>query len=622
MKRLIAFALFLLPALICNKAFAAEWWVSSSSGTDNVTCGSAGSPCATGNYLWNTRGMAGGDTAHFYNGGSTHTAISNPPNGSAGAYTQIIGDDDGKQLVAITGGGSAASIDISGSTQKQYIKFKNFKGFNNGENSTFIAVSDDGTAVVDEHNNLIFEHIFSSGTARGSGSSNCGNIEMAKVRNSTVTYFAAVGQCRNMLMSYGTTSVEWSTGVIRRDYNGSDGNPSHGLSVYNSIYTLSTNLLFIDGRGPVPSNVSDHGAVYSPGNLPNPGASPYSSADDNIYKRIVVVNHKADSGEIGIACEGGGTGGGNNKRNIFEDLAVHGSAYGMSFPNRNDDYRVRRVSITSMSVIGIYAGNANGGTGGSLQSIFVSSCGTGLSAAPSPTGSNIVGNGTNYSGSSAGTGTISTAALQKYIIRVETGSVNKGAGVQGEDIGANIDRFYDPTATVPTKFMWPWPDEDRIRTFICSVRMSTFCLTNDSTGKAMTLSTYILTQLNYPYPAEYSATTSQGCSGTSLNPSLTNITTGSFTASWTAGPGNYVLVVDDNSDFSSPVSSGTVTSNSWGVGDLSPNTLYYVEVKNIADPDCAYSSTSGTTLQVSSGSGAAKIKMGGSIGIKGSLIYR
>lgn len=85
-----------------------------------------------------------------------------------------------------------------------------------------------------------------------------------------------------------------------------------------------------------------------------------------------------------------------------------------------------------------------------------------------------------------------------------------------------------------------------------------------------------------------------GAATTNLHPSLGSITQTAITASWDNVGTNQLRVWDNDSDFSSPISSGNATTPDTQ-GSLTCGTQYYFEVKVSTEPDGGYSSTNGTT---------------------------
>ena len=104
-----------------------------------------------------------------------------------------------------------------------------------------------------------------------------------------------------------------------------------------------------------------------------------------------------------------------------------------------------------------------------------------------------------------------TIASLKYPVRVETGSVLKGAGSSGTDIGSNVvnrygidgSRFNEPNYnSLSANALWPWPNQNRIKREMCVATTRGFCAagTRLDGSKSVTLTSYIWEQLGNPVP--------------------------------------------------------------------------------------------------------------------------
>lgn len=109
----------------------------------------------------------------------------------------------------------------------------------------------------------------------------------------------------------------------------------------------------------------------------------------------------------------------------------------------------------------------------------------------------------------------------------------------------------------------------------------------------------------YNFSAPLSGSITTCLSGTPSTPTLSNETTNSIQASWTAFPGatSYRLDVSTNSSFSSFVSGYqdlVVNGVNYYITGLNPNTLYYVRVRahNESCPSSSSSSVNKTTLKI------------------------
>jgi len=93
----------------------------------------------------------------------------------------------------------------------------------------------------------------------------------------------------------------------------------------------------------------------------------------------------------------------------------------------------------------------------------------------------------------------------KYLVRIEEGSELKGTGYKGGDYGANVikrygvdgTRYGDPGYNVLTdEDLWPWPNEDRIKSDMSSASKRGFC------ADGTTLTKYIWEYLGNKIPEE------------------------------------------------------------------------------------------------------------------------
>lgn len=201
-------------------------------------------------------------------------------------------------------------------------------------------------------------------------------------------------------------------------------------------------------------------------------------------------------------------------------------------------------------------------------------------------------------------------------IASRTETVYVGAGKNGRNIGASIrwkrgnDGTYNDEAGARTlrvgESLWPYPYENRIKTLFGKADEGSSATNNSSNDEQRGFANLSSTRTLSAYIWEFDGTVSpdfvfgaagESCAGTSLNPSFSNITDSSLDVSWTSvgGSANYVKVIDDNSDFSSPVSSVTEVTASKSYSGLNASTQYYFKVKLSTEPDCAYTQTSGST---------------------------
>ena len=221
-----------------------------------------------------------------------------------------------------------------------------------------------------------------------------------------------------------------------------------------------------------------------------------------------------------------------------------------------------------------------------------------------------------------------------------TNSANLGTGLGGGNIGATIIYHRggrDDTYSTPgnkdintNRPRWPIENDWAIKSVLCSSDTGAHATSNSGNvewrgvcATTNSISYYIWNQLGGGCPTGFCPETmvaAEPCNGTTLSPSISNITSSSLDATWTSvgGSANYVKVIDDNSDFSSPVSSLTETTASKSYSGLSSSTQYFFQVKLSTEADCAYSGTNGTTSAPAAPTGTPqKLQFQGSMTIRG-----
>lgn len=106
----------------------------------------------------------------------------------------------------------------------------------------------------------------------------------------------------------------------------------------------------------------------------------------------------------------------------------------------------------------------------------------------------------------------------------------------------------------------------------------------------------------------FAITLAAGISGSNLAPFIVPfVNVSSFSVNWSSAGASYVAVVSTNSDFSFPISSGTLTKRTTNYSSLPQYTTFYFEVKNATGSDSEYSGaistvTLGTNLGAAVGS--------------------
>ena len=138
--------------------------------------------------------------------------------------------------------------------------------------------------------------------------------------------------------------------------------------------------------------------------------------------------------------------------------------------------------------------------------------------------------------------------------------------------------------------------------------------------------TTYFSQVKISTETDYNSSISSLTYRTNLSPSAGSITTSGFTISWNTVM-DVTRVVDNNSDFSSPASSGVVSSaNSDAITGLDPSTLYYWQIKPSTDGTGSYGGGTATTSAEQPGGGVTLFsgprRTGGKINVTGTVIIK
>lgn len=155
----------------------------------------------------------------------------------------------------------------------------------------------------------------------------------------------------------------------------------------------------------------------------------------------------------------------------------------------------------------------------SVTNVVVKGFNRGINSSITPSYTDTFGGNMLYNQTTPTVGVHSTNPLAdggtpsiKYPVRIEAGSLLKGAGQGGADIGANLVNRYGAEGTyygtsnynsLSNQALWPWPNEARIKKEMCVGTTRGFC----STGKRLdginpiTLTSYIWESLGNPIPA-------------------------------------------------------------------------------------------------------------------------
>jgi hypothetical protein len=437
---------------------------------------------------------AGTGTIHWNNGANSAQP---PSGGSLSAMTYIHALNPGNVTI------SGSELFIGRSTRKdRFIRIEGitFEGGGSLYNADYVTIKECG-----------FHGSFGIGTNDHNEFSDNNLIEDV--------WIWASGE-RIIAINYRSHNNVWRRVVVRGDGCGSgncagSGNPNVGITVYDSNNVSLQNVIVVDRiLAPTDEPYGDFAvAQHTPearyyfgqsewlGTLsikaPDAGYIMEPDVGGTVDPTIRISNAVAFApADAGFNIARAGT------NNLLENLTVISSGF--------DGIRVAPELTTGVLRNAIVAGAGNRGINSKYAPAFVD-----------------VFNATGgaYSQTSCSTGCFSsnpqadgpTPSL-RFLTRIEEGSLLKGAGFNGADIGANIlfrygadgSRFgetdYNTVTAVP---LWPWPNEARIKKEMCVDSGVTrgFCSAAAPLGSGgnipvvTTLTTYIWEALGSPIPS-------------------------------------------------------------------------------------------------------------------------
>jgi hypothetical protein len=414
---------------------------------------------------------SGGDTIIVHDGTYTDS-ITTVPAGTAGAYTVIKALNDGG--VNITG---TLFLPVSTSA---YLQFEGLK-WTKSEQKTIAG-----------HHLKFFRCAFSGGdtAAEGAGVA-IGDVDT----NATITKYVLFEDCwsygiggRYNFVVYLSDHIVFRRCIARHDggYGPYSGNPEAGFSNYNSQYVEFQNCMVIDSNLQTtnnPGSVSGYAywdqAFYLIYNSTCPLADCEST--DHLYIRSnISLNNLGSSyrfdgssttitipiwtNNVGIGFgEGGDVG-----------AIINGGSGTLSFGS----------TLLNCAYKNFTYGAADGhGSAGTIDYSFMISLGTAY-----------------YNFTDGGHNLTSAGTAWTYIPRIESGSVGptilKKIGVSGTLYG---DTGYADTTT---DNLWPWPNEDRIKTDMAAVSNRGFTAYSGKDGTHNSLTSYIWEYLGNQIPAD------------------------------------------------------------------------------------------------------------------------
>ncbi|OGD70861.1 hypothetical protein A3I18_01320 [Candidatus Campbellbacteria bacterium RIFCSPLOWO2_02_FULL_35_11] len=441
---------------------AATYYISPT-GSDTAGTGSLDNPWKTTTKIFT---MGGGNTYIFrdglydYNGGN----IINPPSGTAEQYTIIQAENDGKAI--IDGQKSRNTISISGNSsyQPQYIRIIGF----HAKNSSNSAIGVSGYSDSSRANHIEIKRV--SGKDSGDASGSVAGFGLYTEDNLMEDSWFW-GKARAMVTNYGhypeppphTYRNTFRRVVARFDDTEATTQGQYVFTNYGADDSIYENCISLDHN-----NANDpYGAFRN-----------RAGASNNKFLGCMAINvgnfYPFDIGDSTI--------------NITDCVAINSSQ--QNYVRRQSPSIVNFNRCTFVGSIGsVFSGY---GTLTVNNSLFKDS------------GSAVCASNCHWdnSGSTSGTNSSSGDSGLLYLPRIENGSAVDGTGENGVDRGANIvKRYVDGVLTSDN--LWPWPNEERIKTEMCFETNRGFCADgNGLYGGPITLTSYIWEYLGNPCPAD------------------------------------------------------------------------------------------------------------------------
>lgn len=446
MSRIIFTFLF-----IVGTAFADIHYVSTT-GTDSGTC-TEGSPCLTIQYGLSQ--MAGGDTLSIADGtysGTDNmiTTANTPPVGSESVYTKVVAENSGG--VIIDGGGSNQPFWYEpGSANNVYWEFDGLIFQNSSAQNAYLVRAS-------------YVKFFNCGFAEANDTSDSFYAHTCSYVLTEGCY--SWGSARYHFHYYNTDYSIFRRCVVRHDR--SSNGFQMGYQIYNSSYIYIQNCIFIDSDQDSYYNSPEQyfaykvpqvsrGHIYFTGNIAlNSSASVLfiQEGDNNTVLDMV-------GWDLANGIWHRGTGGLSLTSSTFGSL----TGYGIKSDAATDTVQDNLF----YNVDGIVIHDAGTTLTNDYNSLYLG--GTDYSGATAGENSFCADN-SNAIDPADGTPGSGTASL-KYPVRIESGSDLDGAASDSDDIGATILKkigtdgtLYGETgyATVTNNDLWPFPNEDLIRT--------------------------------------------------------------------------------------------------------------------------------------------------------------
>jgi hypothetical protein len=417
--------------------------------------------------------MSSGDTLIINDGtySTTNDQIVNMPNGTVGAYTTIKAANDGGAIITATDGFSFNA---------NYVQIEGLKFSGTWQKTT------DGNHI------KILRCAFQGGPTSGN------NINFA-----VGTSYVLIEDCwfygqggRYKILIYQADHIILRRCVIRQDAGWTvyESDPEAGVAVYESSNVSLQNVIVIDSTLNYTANYV--GSFYQTGHGGNP------SSNNVEYLGCISLNNKGqgfhnDTDDGGIGCN-------------LTDFIVYANESGLNTSNTSTDMIMRRLTVGNLDDRGIQNWGANDIT--VYDSNFFN-----LIDATTRNSVTITYSNSYNPADLSGTGITNLNPITNgllYLPRIENASTLKTGGQSNGQKGAQITKKMGTSGTLhgetgynilTSEDLWPWPNEDRIKTDFASVSggLRGFATSgNGLYGGLKTLTSYIWEYLGNSCPTE------------------------------------------------------------------------------------------------------------------------
>lgn len=419
------------------------------------------------------------------------TGSAQPPSGNASAFTEICAVNPGGATINGSGGYEGSAVWIGRSTRKDsYIKVRGIKAIG-------------GISLYHSERCYIKECGVNGSLGIGTNDVS-GGATLSNQWNLVEDCWAWASGVRILGSNYQAHNNVWRRCVFRKDGGGptGSGNPNVTFTVYNSKNVSIQNCFCVDRVLGGEEPYADFATAQHDGSNPD-AANFYFGGNEwlgcaSIAGQDSAFHFEADEAQSGLTtwtvknCVAY-PGGININTASFGSSGSVGSAVVENFTAIGGQMRLRDIPLASVVRNCIvanstsYGVNANAGMVASYIDRYNNSNGDNITVSNGFTFNPLAG---------------SPASL-RYPLRIEAGSLAKGAGFGGGDVGANIIYRYgldgtfrgDPGfETLTATPLWPYPNEARIRADMAADSARGFC------APGQTLTGYIWNQLGNGSP--------------------------------------------------------------------------------------------------------------------------